>query len=755
MNAQQIEHAVPAPHETPAVPPTALPIGVAPIWPMMSWTRFFDVFASKKVDVQQSWPEFVEHLRVAGPFPSKRACWLLKLARFGDTMNEKSCLRHDDNVIEITGIEVDYDGEAIQPEEAVERLENAGIRAAVYTSPSSRPEAPRWRVVAPLSRPYPPDARAALVARVNGVLSGILAGESFTLSQSYYYGRLTTPGDYRVLVTFDNPDAGQCIDELDELDDGAIGKQERQVGGKRDGTGAVAGPVSFADAQAKVDAIGRKLRAGDGRRALLVSYVTSLSARGLSATEIGVLVDAFIATYFDPESPHDGYRIDDVIRWAAERDAARNERRAAISLDEFLAKLDDSRNASTEVGAPQDLADYVVPPVDDPTTDEAPHIIERLVPEGEVTLLAGHGGAGKSFLALLLAVLVALGRDLAGLRVQRRRVVFFSAEDDRDELLRRLQRLCTVLQVDRRELDGWLILLDVTELDPTLMDAQQRGAMNPTGMLRKLALFVEERDPGLVIVDNASDAFGGEENERRHVRAFLRGLRQQLGRRRRAVLLLSHVNKLTAGGGSRNTEAYSGSTAWHNSVRSRLVLESEGSAPRVLKHQKANRGPLADEITFDWEDGALVPAGEGANPAAGMLKQIKARADAERERMEAEWVIAAVERLGAEGRPPNAASNGPASTSSILRGLDGFPTSLEESTRLKRLIDRLTSAGVLQVETRRVNYKDRQVLVAVRPPSTSDEATEPGTAGAASGPPNPPARASAGSWIEATAGGDE
>jgi archaellum biogenesis ATPase FlaH len=755
VSAAPIEPAAPAPRVTPAILPEAQPIAPAPARPLVTWTRFYDVFATKKIELQQSWADFVEHLRVAGPFKSKGACWLLKLARFGDLVSDKGSLRHDENVIEITGVEADYDAEVIQPEEAIERLERAGIRAAVYTSPSNTPEAPRWRVVAPLSHPHPPGARAALVARINGVLGGILAGESFTLSQSYYYGRLSTSTGYRVLLTFDSPDGGECIDELDELDDGAIGKQERQAGGVRDDMGGQAGPVSFADAQAKVDALGRLLRAGDGRRALLVSYVTSRSRRGLSETEIRVLVDAFIAAYFDPESPHDDYRIDDVIRWATERDAARSKRLAAISLDEFLAKLDGIPHASTEGGASRDLADCVVPPLDDPATDEAPHIVERLVPEGEVTLLAGHGGAGKSLLALVMGVFVALGRDLAGLRVQRRRVVFFSAEDDRDELLRRLQRVCAVLQVDRRELDGWLILLDVTELDPTLMDAQGKGPMTPTNAFRRLAAFADSRDPGLVIIDNASDTFAGEENERRHVRAFLRALRQMLARRRRAVLLLAHVNKTTASGDVPDSESYSGSTAWHNSVRSRLVLVGKGIAPRVLKHQKANRGPLADDISFDWHGGALVPGGAVEDPAGAFLRDTKARAVAERDRLDEAWILDAVARLGADGEPPNDATQGSMTTHRRLRGLDAFPASLSDKVRFDRLVDRLKRRGDLQVESRRVNSRDRRVLVVVRAPGTAGETGSVGSAGGLSGPHFPAERAAAGAWIEATAGGEK
>jgi hypothetical protein len=299
----------------------------------IAWTRFYDEYAPRKMDIVHTWADLVQHLRVAGPFPSKAACHWIKLAVFGNVATAKGSLRHDDNVLEVTGVEGDYDGEKIQPEAAVAMLEAAGVRACVYSSPSSKPEAPRWRVLAPLSRPHAPEARAALLARINGVLGGVLAAESFTLSQAFFYGRLTTPGDYRVLVTFDDPAAGQCVDELDELDDGAIGKPANVQSTGQCGAGGGSGPIRFTDAEAKVAALGRRLRTGDGRRALLMSYISSRSARGFDAAEIRALVGAFAETFFDAADPMDNDNVAAIIKWACERDAVKRRELERVVLN--------------------------------------------------------------------------------------------------------------------------------------------------------------------------------------------------------------------------------------------------------------------------------------------------------------------------------------------------------------------------------------------------------------------------------------
>jgi hypothetical protein len=190
----------------------------------MKITTFPDVHAKTKAEHDMTWPALVSMLDSPANFATKAGAPLLKLGTFGDRRAEKSnCLRFDDNMLVITGIEGDYDGEQVAPTEAIERLERHGIRACVYTSPSHTDGKPRWRVLAPLSTELPKGQRDMLVRRLNGALGGILTSESFTDSQTYYYGRVNGH-PYACLVTFDDPEDGQCINELPKLDEIAIGK---------------------------------------------------------------------------------------------------------------------------------------------------------------------------------------------------------------------------------------------------------------------------------------------------------------------------------------------------------------------------------------------------------------------------------------------------------------------------------------------------------------------------------------------------
>lgn len=150
---------------------------------------------------------------------TKAALPWLKLAQFGDARTAKGSLRHDANVRAIHGIEADYDGEVMTLDRARQILTQANVAAVIYTSPSHKPNAPRWRILCPTSQSLPPDARAQLVARLNGLFLGALAGESFTLSQSYYFGHTPEASDHTVIMV-----EGQHIDLLHDLDAGAVHK---------------------------------------------------------------------------------------------------------------------------------------------------------------------------------------------------------------------------------------------------------------------------------------------------------------------------------------------------------------------------------------------------------------------------------------------------------------------------------------------------------------------------------------------------
>jgi len=152
-----------------------------------------------------------------------------------------------------------------------------------------------------------------------------------------------------------------------------------------------------------------------------------------------------------------------------------------------------------------------------------------------------------------------------------------------------------------------LTIADLTVAEGTELADAHTGKLMMTELYANLVDHIAKAMPKLVIIDTRADAFGGSEIDRIQVRTFVRNLRKLCIEHRLAVLLLSHPS-LT---GINSGNGQSGSTAWGNSVRSRLYLErsrsNDGMVPdadlRTLTVKKNNYGASEMEIMLRWRGG--------------------------------------------------------------------------------------------------------------------------------------------------------
>ena len=110
---------------------------------VVRYTRWEDVRGQSARQGALPWPDFVRRLELVPAQEVKADSPLLKLATFGDVRTERGSLRSDANVLEVGGLEGDYDGGEVTPEDAVARLEQHHIRAVVVTTWSHTPDTPR------------------------------------------------------------------------------------------------------------------------------------------------------------------------------------------------------------------------------------------------------------------------------------------------------------------------------------------------------------------------------------------------------------------------------------------------------------------------------------------------------------------------------------------------------------------------------------------------------------------------------------
>ena len=249
-------------------------------------------------------------------------------------------------------------------------------------------------------------------------------------------------------------------------------------------------------------------------------------------------------------------------------------------------------------------------------------IVEDLVPAGGVTLLSGDGGLGKSLLVQQLATAAALGRGWIGLPVRPCRVLALFCEDDLDELQRRQRDICRYYDCGFEHLEN-LHLCSRAGDGAILMDFNRRTDEGQiTELYGQIVTYVRHHRIELVVIDTAADVFSGNENARPQVRAFIQRLRHLARDSGGAVVLTSHPSVA----GLQNGSGISGSTAWHNSVRSRLYFhrvkdDEDSNGERLLKTMKSNYGRLGDTVRVRWQDGVFVPVAE-FNPNRNVVDRI-------------------------------------------------------------------------------------------------------------------------------------
>jgi RecA-family ATPase len=336
--------------------------------------------------------------------------------------------------------------------------------------------------------------------------------------------------------------------------------------------------------------------------------------------------------------------------------------------------------------------------------------VEDMLPAYTVTLLGGDGGTGKSLLAAQLAAATVARMNWIGRPVTSGPCLYISAEDDHDELWR---RFATIVEQAGEDLTA----LDRLEVVPMAgEDALLVAPEGKSNILKRTPLFgsVEARiaaaAPVLVILDTLADLFGGEENQRAQVRQFVGMLRGLAIRYRTTVLLLAHpsLSGMASGSGT------SGSTAWSNSVRSRLYLDRvsvlEGGKPyepdpdlRVLRTMKANYGRTGGTIRVKWEHGIFRPVDAGP---VGSMAAMAAEHQADT------LFLDLVAAFNAEGRPvgpapgpnyaPSAFSADSRAAGVTKRGFADAMSRLFQSRRIvvervgppSRQVSRITLAGL-------------------------------------------------------------
>jgi len=96
------------------------------------------------------------------------------------------------------------------------------------------------------------------------------------------------------------------------------------------------------------------------------------------------------------------------------------------------------------------------------------------------SVTVGPGGLGKSTLILAECIAIATGRSILGVPVHsRQRVVYYNAEDPKDEIDRRVLAICKLHKIPQEELVGWLWTASGRDTDLILAEGLEGDIVEP------------------------------------------------------------------------------------------------------------------------------------------------------------------------------------------------------------------------------------------------------------------------------------
>lgn len=321
------------------------------------------------------------------------------------------------------------------PREVVDTLKDLGGEGWVYTSLGHTPDRPRYRVVLPLGRPLAADQdalRASTQAAAGKLgLTDWCTPESWVLSQAMYLPAKLKGGTFYEAYTRGRAWAGVR---------GV--KEEKQVADIPDGPlDPVLSALRHAGLYLREDA------KHPGKHYIRCPFADQHEAENETQT-------VYYAAHYDG-NPRAAVKCFDT---APDEDGVSHLTYA--TLVRWLKKgghLSDMEQA--DAGVLDEAEDFFAAASVGPMLDQEPvtreWAIERFAPVGKVTVFAGPGGQGKSYLMLHLLTHAAMGLSWGGFEVKEPvRSLYVSYEDDQQELHGRVHGLAGALkQADDGTLD--------------------------------------------------------------------------------------------------------------------------------------------------------------------------------------------------------------------------------------------------------------------------------------------------------------
>ena len=248
-------------------------------------------------------------------------------------------------------------------------------------------------------------------------------------------------------------------------------------------------------------------------------------------------------------------------------------------------------NGEGGLSAPPKSGEIILRPLSEYEELQAEFLVTDRIPRGQITLIGGEGGSGKTSLWIDIVAAISSGRpsvlekDTPFEDLQEpQRVVIFNAEDDLERVLKRRLRAAGANEDN-------VFSLSLTE------KAFSEIKMNSS----KIEGIIERYRPALMVFDPLQAFIPPEVNmgARNAMRACLAPLITLGEKYGTAFLIVLHTNKMAGAWGRRRLS--DSSDIW-DIARSVLMIGTTGDGKRYCSQEKNNFGRMAETILFDVDD---------------------------------------------------------------------------------------------------------------------------------------------------------
>jgi hypothetical protein len=197
---------------------------------------------------------------------------------------------------------------------------------------------------------------------------------------------------------------------------------------------------------------------------------------------------------------------------------------------------------------------------------------------GDITILAAPGGAGKTALAIGLAIEIAAGRELLGDKVWNTKdqsVLYLNGEDSGTEIRRRVWAFCRQYKVAEQDLSRlWVAGADDARVQSlAFLHANDKGTtVVNNAAFDRLDTALQELRPGLLVLDPFVIFCGGGDMNGTIMSMVMRRLKALAVKNDCAFLVIHHTRKgRTIGDAAGDPETISGAAAIVNLARRALM----------------------------------------------------------------------------------------------------------------------------------------------------------------------------------------